>query len=183
MLSPSIRRGQTATGRLSNSQSYFRFLNPASKNAGIIYPYDERRGTEVIDQTVPEKIREAFKNNSYDLWNIVVGNHFDYNFFCGGAVRFGNPSSKGILDYLIFPLLARKLMAHAIYEHDDNINLNKVLSKTIAFCIAVPLEITRFSLGIALTLALVPVVALIYLVKACLPKNEADNAHARITMV
>lgn len=44
--------------------------------------------------------------------------------------------------------------------------------------IAIPSEIIRFSAAIALTLLLAPFVAIIDIIKACLPESEADNVPA-----
>ncbi|MFT4058019.1 MAG: hypothetical protein QM652_00560 [Legionella sp.] len=55
-------------------------------------------------------------------------------------------------------------------ELDHNVFIN-----ILAFSIALPLEIARFSLGLALTLLIAPVVALVKLFKPDLPTEEQHS--------
>lgn len=157
---------------------FFRALNPASKHSGITYSLaktqDMCQGNEMIDATVSKRIGEAFnKNLNYfsglnAMYHIIVGNHYDLEltgrYDCNGG-------AKGVLDYLIFPLFARKLIADSFL----NERKNSVFFNALAFTVAIPLEIVRFSAAIALTLLLAPIVALIHIIKACLPKNDSDK--------
>lgn len=85
---------------------------------------------------------------------------------------------KGALDFLIFPLLARKLIADTWLEERKN----TPIINGIAWAIAIPLEVLRHSLALALTIAIMPVVVLVHLFRnlinvlsnACLQENETD---------
>lgn len=160
--------------------SFFRALNPTSKDSGIVYCLagnNPCQGKEMIDSTVSENIRAAF-NSDLDYfsglsttYNILVGNHYDL--YLTGRVD-SKGGSKGALDYLIFPLVARKLIS------DTYLNERREhgFSNALAWAVAIPLEITRFSAAIALTLLLAPIVALVHLIKVCLPKNDEENTHS-----
>lgn len=160
--------------------SFFRALNPTSKDSGIVYCLargNSCQGTEMIDRTVAENVRTAF-NSDLDYfsglsatYNVLVGQHYDLylqgrNDSKGGA--------KGTLDYLIFPLIARKLIADTYLDE----RRESGFSNALAWIVAIPLELARFSAGIALTLLLAPVIALVHLIKACLPKNDVETTHS-----
>lgn len=66
--------------------------------------------------------------------------------------------SKGVLDFLIFPLLSRKLISDARSEERKNTPIINAL----ALAIAIPLEVLRHSLALALTLSLAPLVFFIH---------------------
>jgi hypothetical protein len=84
------------------------------------------------------------------------------------------PSYKGILDYLIFPLIARKLFGNQIEEYyaknpaerSAGLPLGDIMFSTLfsrnflVFFIVLPLEVTRFTAAVALTLLLAPLVAI-----------------------
>lgn len=167
------------------ASSFFRALNPTSKNSGIVYCLARNnpcQGTEMIDSTVSVNVRTAF-NSDLDYfsgltatYNILVGQHYDL------YLRGRNDSqggAKGALDYLIFPLIARKLIADTYLDE----RRESVLSNALAWFVAIPLEIARFSAAIALTLILAPVVALVHLIKACLPKSDTENIHSATSIV
>lgn len=152
------------------SSSFFHALNPVKKNSGITYcllkPHHPLQGKEMLDATVGSSIHTAFKSDLNFLsglnatFNILVGEHFD--------LSGKGSSAKGVLDFLILPLLARKLIADTCLPERQGITFINAL----AFAIAAPIEIARFGAGIALTLLLSPIVALVHLIKACLPKQE-----------
>ena len=50
------------------------------------------------------------------------------------------------------------------------------MSVEIVASVAIPLELARFTAALALTLLLIPVVALVHLAKACMPKQELDES-------
>lgn len=77
---------------------------------------------------------------------------------------------KGALDFLIFPLVARKLIADTWLEERKN----TPLINGIAWAIAIPLEVLRHSLALALTLAIIPIVALIHIFRSLI--NTFSNA-------
>lgn len=66
--------------------------------------------------------------------------------------------SKGVLDFLIFPLLSRKLISDARSEERKNTPIINAL----ALAIAIPLEVLRHSLALALALSLAPLVLFIH---------------------
>ncbi|MDP1603703.1 MAG: hypothetical protein Q8M03_10610 [Legionella sp.] len=165
------------------SLSFFRALNPSSINSGIVYCLagnNPCQGKEMIDSTVGNNISRVFKSDLDFLsglnatFNILVGEHFDL-FLKGRHNNQGG--AKGVLDFLILPLLARKLIADTYLDEQKE----NTFTNTLAWAIAVPIEIARFSAGIALTLLLSPIVALVHLIKACLPTQETTET-GRLTM-
>ena len=93
--------------------SFFRALNPASPNSGIGSVINNgrltKKGPEKIDLTVSENISEIWKSDLNFLsatYNIIIGTHYP----------FEGQGKKGALDYLIFPLVARKLLMDALQE-------------------------------------------------------------------
>lgn len=77
-----------------------------------------------------------------------------------------------ILDLLVLPLLSRKLIADTYLDERQN----NTFINAVAFLIAIPIEITRLSLGITLTLCLIPIIVIVNLVKACFSELEQDIA-------
>lgn len=159
------------------SLSFFRALNPTSPNSGIVYSLAGNypcQGKEMLDSTVKENILSAL-DSDLDLlaglnatFNILVGEHFDLSLKGRDDNKGG---AKGLLDFLILPLLARKLIADTqLDERKDN-----TFTNVLALAIAVPIEIARFSAGLALTILLIPTVMLVHLIKACLPAQEATD--------
>ena len=88
-------------------------------------------------------------------YNIIIGTHYP----------FKGQGKKGALDYLIFPLVARKLFMDAVQE---DCSIGYVF---VVFLVALPLELVRHSAAIALTLLLAPIVA----VKHIMPDNAGDQ--------
>ncbi len=156
---------------------FFSALDPTSKKSGITYCLAGNRpcqGKEMLDFTVGECIADAF-NSDLDFlsglnatYNILVGRHYDL--YLKGALT-SKGGTKGALDYLILPLVARKLISDSYLSERRNSRLANVLAWTVA----VPLELVRFAAAFALTLLLVPVIALVHIVKARLPKQELDT--------
>ena len=109
--------------------SFFRALNPNSKNSGIAYIPDHKfyeiRETEMQDDTVGESIRKTFYRNDLNFFegieatcNILMGDHYDLD--CN------KHGQKGVLDYLIFPLIARKLIADTYLKEREKSYLTKL---------------------------------------------------------
>lgn len=148
--------------------SFFQALNPASKNSGVLYPDyvvdDELKGQELIDKTVLENISrlKGTNINLRDIFEILVGTHYSFGYH--------GVFSKGVLDYLIFPLVSRKIL-HAL---DKNTNIFVAI---LSYSVALPLETARFSLGIVLTLLIAPVALLINLFKENKAQDELNSAH------
>lgn len=180
------------------SLSFFQALNPLSIQSGIKYSLAKEyyraqvdiyiphikddplirsqdfpcQNQEMIDATVSESIRAAIHNDANFIegiittFNILIGGHYDLRLNGRNDNKGG---AKGILDFLILPLLARKLIADTFLPERTNI-----LTNALAWTVALPIEIARFSAGIALTLLLAPVVAVVHLIKACMP-NQAQE--------
>ena len=143
---------------------FSRALNPTSKDSGILFwGKDEgREDQEIFDFSVSYKIKEAFRENSGFLqglkatFDILVGDHYPDGPHTG---------SKGVLDFLIFPLLARRFINDTQRtEWNERHFIN-----ALAWTAAIPLEIMRFTAGIALTLLLAPIVAIVTLIRPALP--------------
>lgn len=108
--------------------------------------------------------REDFWTALSDTYNVLVGKHFDIHLTGWGR--------KGILDVLIFPIIGRHLIGYSA-----NQNSNFILAP-IAKTIGYMLEIPRHILGVGLTLALSPIVAITHLFtrpKANKLKKEVEN--------
>lgn len=160
--------------------SFFRALNPTSKESGIVYclaGFSTCQGKEMIDHTVTENVRYAF-NRNLDYFSgldatfeILVGDHYDLYLNGNGA--------KGVLDYLIFPLVSRKLIADTYLQE----KMESYIFNALAWMVAIPLELARFSAAIALTLLLAPIVAFVHLIRACFPENNAAATCRTSSMV
>jgi hypothetical protein len=140
--------------------SLFNTLNPTSKHTGFIYE-DFIDGTaEMVDLTVSEHLDYTRNQNLVGrIFDILVGDHY-YLLSPHDSPR----TSKGVLDFLIFPLIARALILAP----------KSIITTIIGFAIAIPLEIARFSLGIALTILLTPIIALINLIQDFLPEDDVN---------
>ncbi|KTD74826.1 hypothetical protein [Legionella waltersii] len=104
-------------------------------------------------KTVFEQIMTAFFRPY--LIPLIVGSEIH-------AVYNRKTGVKGALDFLIFPLIARKLIADTWLEERQN----TPIINAIAWAIAIPLEVLRHSLAIALTIAIIPIVSLIHLFRS-----------------
>ena len=136
---------------------FSRALNPTLTDSGIALSWGGEtgmQGCEIDDLSVSKTISKAF-NKKYGFllglqatFHILVGCHYPDR-QCDG--------SKGVLDFLIFPLLARELIAGTFLSEQDESHFINALAWTAA----IPLEIMRFTAGIALTLLLAPIVAIV----------------------
>ncbi|KTC87698.1 MULTISPECIES: hypothetical protein [Legionella] len=149
--------------------SFFRALNPVSDKSGIQYSLahgNDCQGKEMLDASVWESIRNAFmKDLGYiealqATFDILVGEHYDLTLKGKDNQKGG---AKGILDFFILPLVARKLIADTLLKERDNSDFVNAL----AWLIAIPIEMVRFGAGIVLTLLLAPVVAIVHSLRAC----------------
>lgn len=157
--------------------SFFHGLNPASKHSGTNrYEFRDDTYEERMDLTVSEVILKAIHEDQgffaglADTYNIIVGNHFIFT----DLIDTDNPyeTSKGLLDYLIFPLAERKLIMNLIMHG------RSCLATTAALLfVGAPVELIRFTIGAALTLLLVPVVMAASLIKCCIPANKEENTY------
>ena len=157
-------------------------LDPTSTESGIACSWVAKdkawQDTNISDRLVTEEIEEAFDENLDFLlgleatFNILVGCHYPEDSLTDLTCDTG---SKGVLDFLIFPLLARKLIAGTLVSEQNESHLINALAWTAA----IPLEIMRFTAGIALTLLLAPIVAIVTLTRAVLPPIVAAVTHIK----
>lgn len=153
--------------------SFWAALKPTAGASGVYYTSTGYPSctTQILDMGVLEYIAHAWGSDSSYMvalshtFNSIVGVHYDE--------PIGKKGSKGVLDFLIIPLFARKLIRDIELPGRED----KMLQNILALIVALPLEMIRFSVGIALTLALAPVVALVHLIKNCLPEDQNDTGH------
>lgn len=112
--------------------------------------------------------RESFWTSIGDTYDVIVGNHYR------GSMYKPEPTHLGFLDILIFPLIAQWLMKiafpekKAIKEIPDK-QKDEVLSsiplpiRILAGGLAGLLEGLRGTVGILLTLAVLPIVTLVHI--------------------
>lgn len=145
--------------------SYYRALNPNSQRSGIYYSLVKDcffQNYEMPDKTIGEQIIALDKNKLLDpimLFQLLHGNHYD-------ITKTGH-GRKGLLDFLLFPLLTRKIIADLFLPKkpiQDPLMLRGIfLENLLIFLVVLPVallfECLRLFLAIALTLALwVPIV-------------------------
>lgn len=173
------------------SFSHLNFLNPLSKNSGVkLSKYatiQHAEGADKIqDKTVIENVHILYKDYKSTRENHVITQFPDYGFFTevgftykaltglhyGVYTNLGEPKeegvggigAKGILDFLVFPLIARKLLWDSLIfvGNDENYRLSGTiddLSKGICWvglipsvALALSLEIIRLSLAAAVAI-------------------------------
>lgn len=109
-------------------------------------------------------------------FNLLVGTHYIANPLAEHGV-------KGALDYLFFPLLARKLLFDAGLRGSEfrmgKGNCCSIPKNLAAYALAFPLELVRFSLAVALTIALAPVVALTTLLRYAIDNYSCVSNEAK----
>ncbi len=154
--------------------SFFRALNPTSHFSGITYALAKDnpcQGTEMIDRTFVEWYALNYDDSSRAraIFNLLMGEHYDL-FLMGRNNSIGG--AKGILDFLIFPLIARKLIADFFLPERNKSPFLNIL----ALAIAIPLEVARFSVAVALTLLIAPVVLFIDFLKSIKTQNNFASA-------
>jgi hypothetical protein len=146
---------------------FFRALNPMSHKSGIEYalaPGHECQYNEMRDMPSSWNFSSILDPDYGYLEQLdktylyLIGEHYDL--YIKGSKKGTFGGAKGALDYLIFPLVARKLIADTFLpERRESHFLN-----TMAIMVAIPLEIARFSAAFALTLLLAPVIAVLHLI-------------------
>ncbi len=153
---------------------FYRSLNPHSHHSGIFYSLAFGRSfnnLEMNDHLVSYNLTRCGNEfaNSNSLFNkvlavheVLCGNHYDLD-------ATGN-GSKGLVDFLIFPLIARRLIADRYRPEAAN-----CIKTLIAYTIAIPLEIARFSISTAITLLTLPFIVLAHLASGCRPSHDNDH--------
>lgn len=161
------------------SHSFFRAINPASRYSGIQYSLATGRncnGKEMLDEYVSHNLIKALTDdlNFFEgiaaTYEILVGTHYDIPIKGRDDCKGG---AKGLLDYIIWPLVARKLIADSYLDERKSADIKN----TVAFSIGIPLEVARFSTGFLLTGMLVPVVAMVHLLKAAKTSINYEDLH------
>ena len=153
--------------------SFFTAFDPESKNSG----YKDSRDQPIYDITVREQVIKHFVEDMTffqrvsSTYDIILGKHYDINI--DNKTDSEEMGRKGALDYLILPLLSRKLM-HDGYKPAKGITLANVSLLAIALTI----EAARVGTAFALTALLIPVIALVHALKDYLcpaPSNLDQN--------
>ncbi len=145
--------------------SFFSALNPMSSKSGVTfratgYPYS----STLMEQDLPDLNLSVVipflwsRNLSliegvFETFNVFYGNHFDKK-----GRGFGQ---KGVLDFTILPLLSRKLIADTYLEERKTAYFSNFLS----WLIALPIETLRFSVALTCTLAMIPVLVVVGLMR------------------
>lgn len=174
---------------------FFTALNPCSSDAGLNIKVDSQF-VEGKDYTFIESCHiyhddllrnkyvfmrdSAFNDylwNTYRVFFLVSGWHHPLidHYIAKNAVKNSQTAepfgSKGLLDFLIFPLLARKLIADSYLLERSNARF----INTLSWLIAIPLEIVRdvsaILLTILLALTLVPILTIFQQYAAPDPKD------------
>lgn len=114
---------------------------------------------------------DSFWTGHEDTFRILLGVHYPYHPEQKGR--------KGVLDLLIFPLISRRL--YSIYQQPDSRALRIAFAVLTAPIFAL-FEFARYALAALLTLALVPVVALVHLsagIHAYILEKKAEQLKVR----
>jgi hypothetical protein len=155
---------------MSLKLSFWRALNPCSQNSGIIYSLTPKkskyRATEMMDVTITQSIENAFYNGRgiiagiWRTFDVLMGDHYD--------LRIKGYGKKGVLDVLIFPLLARRLLADCFLPERKF----AIVKNICAFIIGISLELLRGLCAIIVTLILLPIIIAVESGKHCIPPTK-----------
>ena len=159
------------------------FFNPFSKHSGITPSRHSKKelidGKELKDRTIAENIpfqrEQAIKymGNSVDAYffamlEVIIGSHYE-----GFDLYDDEMCSKGIVDILIFPLVARKLLteAYQFIDSDQSYQFNDAQDYArngLAWLLLLPivaigacLELARIALAMTLYVSLVSTIAIV----------------------
>ena len=84
---------------------------------------------------------------------------------------------KGVLDFLIIPLVARQLWNWSfLQEQNNNISLSMDLAISAARTFSTAVSLARIVMGIALTITLTPLVGVICLLRPMIKPTRALDA-------
>ncbi|MFA6303802.1 MAG: hypothetical protein WC627_11830 [Legionella sp.] len=174
------------------SGTFFRSLNPNSKSTGLFKLEKKKKqdfygpshylsNTEIIDVTLMEELKKVIKMNKLNFFDglvatfrIIYGAHYDVD----NCLAYDG--QKGVLDFLLFPLISRALQHHTMsvelahpkagWNSTRSLrNPGEAISNLLMFSIVFSLEAARFSAALALTLLLIPVVTIIHCIKYLSP--------------
>lgn len=137
-------------------RNFWNALNPTSKNSEIDYFLSgdyPAKGKQMIDRTVLETIHQNWNKKDVSTFEflllVLIGNHYDIMLKGRNSREGGN---KGVLDFSIYPLFCRKLVADRFSPQAES----NLIKTALVLLIAVPSELTRMSAGIVLSLLLLP---------------------------
>lgn len=153
-------------------------MNTLERVLNIIYlTFDSLYGDHFLP--INQIVAAHYDGRGTSFFNSQQSSHFDSMPSLTDFERSSQPkdlpqSYKGILDYLIFPLIARKLLGNQIEEFYTerpgcafaslpfgDIMFSTLFSRNfLVFFIVLLLEVTRLAAALALTLLLAPVVAI-----------------------
>lgn len=149
-------------------------LNPFQTNTGCFFFNKKEKNDILLSQFIQKSWDNNFNNlsfiNSISLtYQTLVGNHKslaitheDYLRQERGEVE----TFKGVLDFLIIPLVARRLWNWSFLQMANNNNsLSMELAISAARVFSQAVSLARILIGIALTITLTPVVGLICLLR------------------
>lgn len=151
---------------LNMANAFTRWLKKSGTHYTSCHRSDAQYGQAVIDSLNPFDVileserypmtkiyRSDFCDGFMDTYDIFMGRHY-----------FTSEGRKGLLDILLFPLVARHL-AEWLSSYSPKSLTADVLSlipTIVVICTTVILEAARFLLGIALTIAVSPFIALVH---------------------
>lgn len=156
--------------------SLFSSLNPCSKSSGL-----KINGSEIEDKLVDACIQYAWNKKLnfcpaiVETFHIIIGNHY----------RSDTSSyySKGLLDFLIFPLIARKINfeinnkfytdINELGQDYENNDSGRALIPVILVIIF--LEVPRLVIGVALTILAIPFIAIAHCFRNCLQSSPIST--------
>lgn len=164
--------------KCNNTADFIDAIHPLSTLSGIHYFWSgdyKAKGKKMIDRTTKQVITDALTDenlgigHSFELsQEIVMGTHYDVTLKGRHNCRGG---SKGLLDLSIVTLIARKLLAdYYSYESERG-----VLHTLLMLSFVLPVELVRFNIGMALSFALIPVVALVIMCNNLLFNNATES--------
>lgn len=149
--------------------AFFSALNPVSSNSGITFratrhPYSE----DMLQQNMPDLTLDlvipflwsrnlSILEGIYETFSVFYGDHFD-KYYRG----FGQ---KGVLDFTVLPLLSRKLIADTYLEKRTDSHFLNLL----AWAVALPIKAITFSVALAFTIAMTPIVIAVTLLRCLFP--------------
>ncbi len=163
--------------------AFFSALNPLSSNSGITFRATKHAyANELLQQNIPDLTLDliipflwsrnlSILDGIYETFTVFYGDHFDKNYR-----GFGQ---KGVLDFTVLPLLSRKLIADTYLEERKDSHFFNFL----AWAVALPIKAITFGVALALTIAMIPLVIGITLLRGLFPNNPPPGAAGVEAMV
>lgn len=160
-------------------------LNPLQTNTHCFF----KNGREKTDIYLHQYIRNKWNDNlnfSESLnatFLTLIGNHQSFAITdedCTNESNINNATFKGLLDFLILPLIARRIWNWSfLKQQQKDINFNSIMLELAIFAariIAIYISLARIIAGIVLTLTLAPIIGLVCLTRSInLGQDMADD--------